>query len=243
MICATGFLRGFRHDPLLARLVDEQGLETVEGWIVLEPDGSVPALTDELADARARGRAGAVGVPGRGHARRCALRRPRVPAEDQGMSYTLRGRVESRLAAFVPLVAAACVLALALHRWWPVEAVALMVGVGVCSTCRSTTGCSPTSRAGRPCRSARVELGSSLGLMRLLGIAAPFWQAVALFAGGWLLAQLLGHAGFPLLRLEYAEDGRRARPARRRLGARRRESSLAGAAGDRLRAGAARSSI
>ena len=46
MICATGFLRGFAHDPLLARLVDEHGLETVEGWIVLDPDASVPGLTD-----------------------------------------------------------------------------------------------------------------------------------------------------------------------------------------------------
>ena len=41
----------------------------------------------------------------------------------------------------------------------------------------------------------------------LLGVAAPLWEPVALFAGGWLVAQLLGHAGFPLLRLGYAEDG------------------------------------
>ncbi|HKB94334.1 MAG TPA: hypothetical protein VKC62_08905 [Gaiellaceae bacterium] len=47
VICATGFRRGFRHDPLLARLVDEHGLETVDDWIVLDPDGSVPALTDD----------------------------------------------------------------------------------------------------------------------------------------------------------------------------------------------------
>ena len=46
VICATGFLRGFAHDPLLARLVDEQGLETVEGWIALDPDASVPGLTN-----------------------------------------------------------------------------------------------------------------------------------------------------------------------------------------------------
>ena len=46
VICATGFLRGFHHDSLLARLVDEHGLETVDGWIVVEADGSVPALTD-----------------------------------------------------------------------------------------------------------------------------------------------------------------------------------------------------
>ena len=34
------------------------------------------------------------------------------------MSYTLRGRLESRLAALLPVVVAACVLALAEHRWW-----------------------------------------------------------------------------------------------------------------------------
>jgi cation diffusion facilitator CzcD-associated flavoprotein CzcO len=46
VICATGFHRGFAHDPLLARLVAEHGLETAERWIVLAPDSSVPALTD-----------------------------------------------------------------------------------------------------------------------------------------------------------------------------------------------------
>jgi hypothetical protein len=46
VICATGFVRGFRGDPLLARLVDEQGLETAGEWIVLDPDATVPGLTD-----------------------------------------------------------------------------------------------------------------------------------------------------------------------------------------------------
>jgi cation diffusion facilitator CzcD-associated flavoprotein CzcO len=46
VICATGFRRGFAHDPLLARLVTEHGLETVDGWIVLAPDGAVAALSD-----------------------------------------------------------------------------------------------------------------------------------------------------------------------------------------------------
>jgi hypothetical protein len=46
VICATGFLRGFGHDRLLTRLVADHGLETVEGWIVLAPDSTVPALTD-----------------------------------------------------------------------------------------------------------------------------------------------------------------------------------------------------
>ena len=46
VICATGFLRGFRHDPLLAALVDEHALETADEWIVLGRDATVPALTD-----------------------------------------------------------------------------------------------------------------------------------------------------------------------------------------------------
>jgi len=46
VICATGFVRGFHRDSLLARLVDEHALETVDEWIVLAQDGSVPALTD-----------------------------------------------------------------------------------------------------------------------------------------------------------------------------------------------------
>jgi hypothetical protein len=47
VICATGFVRGFRADPLLAALVDEHELETASEWIVLDPDATVPALTDE----------------------------------------------------------------------------------------------------------------------------------------------------------------------------------------------------
>jgi hypothetical protein len=46
VICATGFKRGYRHDPLLRRLVEEHGLEKADRWIVLAPDSSVPALTD-----------------------------------------------------------------------------------------------------------------------------------------------------------------------------------------------------
>lgn len=46
VVCATGFRRGFAHDPLLARLVAEHGLETHDRWIALAPDCTVPALTD-----------------------------------------------------------------------------------------------------------------------------------------------------------------------------------------------------
>jgi cation diffusion facilitator CzcD-associated flavoprotein CzcO len=47
VICATGFRRGFRHDPLLARLVADHDLETADAWLVLDPDSTVPGLTDE----------------------------------------------------------------------------------------------------------------------------------------------------------------------------------------------------
>jgi hypothetical protein len=47
IICATGFRRGFAENPVLARLVSEHRLETADRWIVLAPDSTVPALTDE----------------------------------------------------------------------------------------------------------------------------------------------------------------------------------------------------
>jgi hypothetical protein len=46
VICATGFRHGFRHDPLLTRLVDEHELETAAEWLVLDPDSTVPGLSD-----------------------------------------------------------------------------------------------------------------------------------------------------------------------------------------------------
>jgi hypothetical protein len=47
VICATGFLRGFRHDALLRTLVDEHDLATHDEWIVLDDDATIPGLTDE----------------------------------------------------------------------------------------------------------------------------------------------------------------------------------------------------
>ena len=47
VICATGFRKGYRHDPLLADLVDSHELATHDHWIVLDPDSTVPTLTDD----------------------------------------------------------------------------------------------------------------------------------------------------------------------------------------------------
>jgi len=123
------------------------------------------------------------------------------------VSYTLRGRIESRLAALLPLLAAACVLALALHRWWPVEAAALMLGVGLALDAQAYHRLLPYQPGWVAVPLGALELALLVLLMRWAGIAAPVEPAVALFVAGWLLAQLLGHAGFPLLRLGYAEDG------------------------------------
>jgi hypothetical protein len=46
VICATGFRHGFRHDPLLARLVADHDLETAGEWLVLDCDSTVPELSD-----------------------------------------------------------------------------------------------------------------------------------------------------------------------------------------------------
>ena len=46
VICATGFVHGFAHHPLLAQLVADHGLETAGSWVVLDPDSTVAALTD-----------------------------------------------------------------------------------------------------------------------------------------------------------------------------------------------------
>ena len=47
VISATGFRKGFSHDPLLARLVAEHDLETADDWLVLDADSAVPGLSDE----------------------------------------------------------------------------------------------------------------------------------------------------------------------------------------------------
>jgi cation diffusion facilitator CzcD-associated flavoprotein CzcO len=48
VICATGFRRGFAQDELLRRLVAEHELETAGRWIVLAPDSTVPALSNDV---------------------------------------------------------------------------------------------------------------------------------------------------------------------------------------------------
>jgi len=52
-----------------------------------------------------------------------------------------------------------------------------------------------------------VELGALLAIVYAFGLQAPLRPALALFGVGWAASVLLAQAGFPLLRLGYAEDG------------------------------------
>ncbi len=63
VIAATGFRQGFRHDPLLADLVDSHGLPTHDRWIVLDPDSTVAALTDDTRTLAIAGVAGQWAFP------------------------------------------------------------------------------------------------------------------------------------------------------------------------------------
>jgi hypothetical protein len=123
------------------------------------------------------------------------------------MSYTLRGRLETRLAAsFVPL-AAACVVALVLESWWPVELGAIMIGTGLALDATIYHRLLSYQPGWFALPLALLELGVLMAIVSALGIPAPLDFALLFFAGSWLLGQILVHAGFPVARLSYGEDG------------------------------------
>jgi len=119
------------------------------------------------------------------------------------MSYTLNGRIESRLAASVP----ALVVALALHRWWAIELVALMLAVGLVADALLYHRALAYQPGWAALPLGAVELGVVIAGMELLHIAAPLHWALGLYALAWLSGQIAGHGLFPRLRLEYAEAG------------------------------------
>ena len=123
------------------------------------------------------------------------------------MSYTLRGRLESRLAALLPVLVGACALAGVLHHWWPVELVGLMAAVGLALDLEVWHRLLPYQPAWAMLPLGAVELGALMAIVYGFGLHAPLLPALALFAAGWLASILLAQAGFPLVRLGYAEDG------------------------------------
>ncbi|HEU4464732.1 MAG TPA: right-handed parallel beta-helix repeat-containing protein [Gemmatimonadota bacterium] len=122
------------------------------------------------------------------------------------MAYTLRGRIESRVAVALAPLLAGCILALVLQAWWPVELAGLMLGVGILFDVVYHR-LVPYQPGWAALPLGVLELGVIMGFARLLDVGAPLSAALAFFAGSWLLAQALGHAIFPLARLSYGEDG------------------------------------
>ena len=111
------------------------------------------------------------------------------------MSYTLRGRIESRLAALVPLLLGCLVLAGALHEWWPVELCVLMGAIGLALDVELWRRL-PYQPAWAALPLGLVELGCLMAVVYGSGLDAPLGPALLLFSIGWLVALVLGQAGF-----------------------------------------------
>jgi hypothetical protein len=118
------------------------------------------------------------------------------------MSYTLKGRLETRLAA----LALPAVLAVALHTWWLIELAGLMavVGLALDLVYHRPIAYQP-GWAALPL--GALELAVVMVLARALAIGAPLRLALLFYAGAWLWGQVLTQALLPLLRWTWAEDG------------------------------------
>jgi parallel beta helix pectate lyase-like protein len=123
------------------------------------------------------------------------------------VSYTLRGRLETRLAAVLLTLFAAVGLAFAVDSWWPLELAAVMAGVGLAADVAVYDRLLDYQPGWLALPLGAAELGVVIGVARLAGIMAPLGPALALFGLGWLAAQVLGHAVLPLVRMSYATDG------------------------------------
>jgi hypothetical protein len=122
------------------------------------------------------------------------------------VSFTLRGRVETRLAAAIWPLAAAAALTAVLHKWWPLEAAGLMLGVGLAADLvyDRLLDYQPGWYA---LPLGLGEFATVYVFVRVLDVHAPLGWAIVFFAGGWLALQVLSHAALPLARLSYGDDG------------------------------------
>jgi hypothetical protein len=123
------------------------------------------------------------------------------------VSYTLRGRVETRLAGAIVPVLVAAVLAPVLHKWWPLQLVGLMLLIGLALDVLAYHRLLPYQPGWAALPLGLLELGLTLAAARLLDLGAPLRPALVFFGGTWLLSQLFAHAVLPLLHLTWPEDG------------------------------------
>jgi nitrous oxidase accessory protein NosD len=123
------------------------------------------------------------------------------------VSYTLRGRLETRLAVSLPPLVFAALLAGVLAEWWPLELAGLMLGVGLALDLALLHRLLPYQAGWLALPLGLLELAIVMGLAIGLRLHAPVRAALAFYAASWLAAQVLVHAVFPRLRLTYGEDG------------------------------------
>ncbi len=123
------------------------------------------------------------------------------------MSYSLRGRLDSRLAAAVGMLLVAGVLAGLLRAWWPLQLAALMLAVGLVLDVLVYHRLIDYQPGWLAVPLGLLELGAVMAAARALDVAVPLGAALALFAAGWVIAQVLGHAALPRWRLTYGDDG------------------------------------
>ena len=123
------------------------------------------------------------------------------------MSFTLRGRLETRLAAALLPIVAACIVTLVTHEWWPLELVALMLGVGLALDVFVYHPLLRYQPAWLAVPLGLLELSLIMVLVQTLGVEAPAPAAYGFFAGAWIVSQILVHAVLPVAHLSYGEDG------------------------------------
>ena len=202
VICATGFRRGFREDPLLARLVADHESRDVRPLDRPRARLDRPRAHRRQPDALARGRRRASGPfppPTRSRARS-------TPPAPSSAGYVVHAERTHRVAARVGRAGAR-----------PRARAAPLVGDrarGADARARPrarhrrlSPGASRTSPAGSRFRSGSASSRSSTSRCTRPGSPRRCDLALVLYAVAWLGALVLGHAVFPRLRLEYGESG------------------------------------
>ena len=123
------------------------------------------------------------------------------------MSYTLRGRLETRLAASLAPLLGACIVALALKEWWPVELAVIMIGVGIALDATIYHRLLAYQPGWLAVPLGALELVFVMAIAWAVDVEATLGAALTFFICSWLLGQLLVHAVFPVRRVSWGEDG------------------------------------
>ena len=190
---------------------------------MLADDSTVPALTDSTRTLSLAGVPGQWAFPAADTLVGMKVAARGFRQEDRAMSYTLRGRVETRLAAAVLPFLVAAVLSPILHKWWPLELAGLMLGIGLALDVTVYHRLLPYQPGWAALPLGLLELGLTMAAARLLEREpAPLRRARLLRrlvarapgAGARRPAAAAAHAG-PRTAASSAAPARRSQPPRR----------------------------